>query len=418
MSQAPDSQEHSPVAAGHSLSERRWAALDWLAAALLGAWSAVAVRGGPGGGHLEDLPGFRLHQAPHVSLLLLLACVALASLPIGLRRRWPLPVFAVVSGASVVLTVCGRSPLGVGILLALAGYSVVTQESRRLALRGLVVAEVALAGAFVVGLAAFGAGAFGVLIPLAASWFVGDSVAARRAYLAAEAEQARQAGVIEAQRARQTLREERMAIARELHDVVAHGLTVIAVQAGVGRRLADRQPDQAASTTLRTIEETARTAQEELRVVLELLRDGDRQSAALAPAPGLGDLGALAETLRAAGTPVELHTTGSERRLSPALELTVYRIVQEALTNVAKHAPGARATVELAVTAEGVRVVVEDDGGRSNEQLPETPLQSGSEHGIVGMRERVAAFGGSLQAEPLPGRGFRISAVLPLSEAS
>ena len=338
-------------------------------------------------------------------------------MPIGLRRRWPLPVLAAVTGATVVLTVCGRSPLGVGILLALAGYTVVTQESRRLALRGLVVAEVALAGALVVGLAAFGAGAFGALIPLAVSWFVGDSVAARRAYLAAEAEQARQAGVIEAQRARQTLREERMAIARELHDVVAHGLTVIAVQAGVGRRLAGRQPDRA-EATLRTIEETARTAQEELGVVLELLRDGDSQSAELAPAPGLGDLEALAETLRAAGTPVELHTTGGERRLSPALELTVYRIVQEALTNVAKHAPGARATVELAITAQDVSVVVEDDGGRSSEQEPETPQQSGSEHGIVGMRERVAAFGGSLQAEPLPGRGFRISAVLPRSEAS
>ncbi len=327
-------------------------------------------------------------------------------------------MLAVVTGATVVLTVCGRSPLGVGILLALAGYTVVTQESRRLALRGLVVAEVALAGALVVGLAAFGAGAFGVLIPLAVSWFVGDSVAARRAYLAAEAEQARQAGVIEAQRARQTLREERMAIARELHDVVAHGLTVIAVQAGVGRRLAGRQPDQAEST-LRTIEETARTAQEELRVVLELLRDGDRQSAELDPrARALRDLeGSRGDAAgrRHAGRAAH---HGSERRLSPALELTVYRIVQEALTNVAKHAPGARATVELAVTAEGVSVVVEDDGGRSSEQEPETPLQSGSEHGIVGMRERVAAFGGSLQAEPLPGRGFRISAVLPLSEAS
>jgi signal transduction histidine kinase len=404
---------------GNGLRGRRCAALDWLAAALLGAWSAVAVLNGTVGGHPpEGLPSFHLRhvQVPHVSSLLLLACVALASLPVGLRRRWPLPALAVMTGATVVLTVCGRSPLGVSILLALAGYTVVTQESRRLALRGLVVAEVALAGAFAVGLAAFGAGAFGVLIALAVSWFVGDSVAARRAYLAAEAEQTRQAGVIEAQRARQTLREERMAIARELHDVVAHSLTVIAVQAGVGRRLTGRQPDQAEST-LRTIEETARTAQEELRVVLELLRDGGRQSAELAPAPGLGDLGALAETLRAAGTPVELHTTRSGRRLSPALELTVYRIVQEALTNVARHAPGARATVELAITAEDVSVVVEDDGGRSSEQEPETPPQSGSEHGIVGMRERVAAFGGSLQAEPLPGHGFRISAVLPLSEA-
>jgi signal transduction histidine kinase len=345
------------------------------------------------------------------------ACVVVAALPIGLRRRWPLPVLVVVTGATAVLAICGSSPLGVGILLALAGYSVVTQQSRHLALRAIVGAEAALGGAIVVGLLAFDTAAFGVLIPLVVAWFVGDSVAARRAYLAAQAEQARQAAVIEAQRARQTLREERMAIARELHDVVAHGLTVISVQAGVGRRLASRQPDQA-ETTLRTIEETARTAQEELGVVLELLRDGDRQGAELAPAPGLAELEALAETMRAAGTPVELHRTGSDRRLSPALELTVYRIVQEALTNVAKHAPGARATVELAVTAQSVRVVVEDDGGTPGEGPSQAALSSGSEHGIVGMRERVAAFGGSLEAGPLPGRGFRISTALPLSEAS
>jgi signal transduction histidine kinase len=390
-----------------------------VAAAVLGAWSAVALRGSGDSPFPQGLPVFHLRHVlvPYVSPLLLLACVLLASLPIGLRRRWPLPVLAVVTGATTVLALSGRTPLPVGILLALAGYTVVTQESRRLALRSIVLAEAALAGALAVGLAAFGAGAFGVLIPLAVAWFVGDSVAARRAYLVAEAEQARQAGVIEAQRAYQTLREERMAIARELHDVVAHGLTVIAVQAGVGRRLTGRQPDRAEST-LRTIEETARTAQEELRVVLELLRDGDTLSAGLAPAPGLSDLEGLAQTLRTAGTPVELHTTGSDQRLSPALELTVYRIVQEALTNVAKHAPGAQATVELAITAEDVSVVVEDGGGRSSEREPQSPLQSGSEHGIVGMRERVAAFGGSLQAEPLPGHGFRLSAVLPRSEAS
>ena len=310
--------------------------------------ASAKTNGAAGSPPPEFLPSFHLRhvQVPHVSSLLLLACVALASLAIGLRRRRPLPVLVVVTGATAVLAVCGSSPLAIGILLALAGYTVVTQLSRRLALRAIVGAEVALGAAVVAGLVAFGAAAFGVLIPLAVSWFVGDSVAARRAYLAAEAEQARQAVVIEAERARQTLREERMAIARELHDVVAHGLTVIAVQAGVARRLAARQPDQS-QTTLRTIEETARTAQEELHVVLGLLRDGDRQGAEFAPAPGLADLGALAETLRAAGTPVELRLAAAQRRLSPALELTVYRIVQEALTNVAKHAPGAQATVEL-----------------------------------------------------------------------
>ena len=403
---------------GNGPSDRRWAMLDWLAVAALGAWSAIAVHQGPVGGNPPlGLPGFHLRQEHHVPVLLLEACVVLASLPIGLRRRWPLRVFIVVTGATAVLAICGSSPLGVGILLALAGYTVVTQEPRRLALRAVIVAEVALGAAVLVGLVTFSAAAFGLLIPLAVSWFVGDNVAARRAYLAAQAEQARQAAVIEAQRVRQTLREERMAIARELHDVVAHGLTVISVQAGVGRRLASRQPDQA-ETTLRTIEETARTAQEELGVVLGLLRDGDRQGAELAPAPGLGDLEALAATLRAAGTPVELHRTGSDRRLSPALELTAYRIVQEALTNVAKHAPGARATVELAVTAQSVRVVVEDDGRTPGERASKAPLSSGSEHGIVGMRERVAAFGGSLEAGPLSDGGFRVRAVLPLSEAS
>ena len=171
-------------------------------------------------------------------------------------------------------------------------------------------------------------------------------------------------------------------------------------------------------TTLRTIEETARTAQEELGVVLGLLRDGDRQGAELAPAPGLADLEALAETMRAAGTPVELHTTGTDRQLSPALELTAYRIVQEALTNVAKHAPGAEATVGLAVTPQSVSIVVEDHGGTSSQGASEPPSRSGSEHGIVGMRERVAAFGGSLEAAPLPDGGFCVTAVLPLGGVS
>ena len=196
-----------------------------------------------------------------------------------------------------------------------------------------------------------------------------------------------------------------MAIARELHDVVAHSLTVISVQAGVGRRLAGRQPDQA-ETTLRTIEETARTAQEELGVVLGLLRDGDGRGADLAPAPGLADLEALAATMRASGTPVELHIAGADRQLSPALELTAYRIVQEALTNVAKHAPGPRPRCELAVTPQSVSIVVEDHGGTASQGASEPPSRPGSEHGIVGMRERVAAFGGSLRPRLCPTVAF------------
>ena len=186
-------------------------------------------------------------------------------------------------------------------------------------------------------------------LPLVAGWFIGDSVAARRRYLAGLAAQAERARAAEAERARQQVREERVRIARELHDVVAHTLAVITVQAGVGRRLMAKRPEEA-GTALESIETIGRTAQEELRVVLGLLRDEENRTAALAPAPRLVDVKELVETVRASGTPVDLQMSGTDRPLSPALELSVYRVVQEALTNVVKHAPGARATVDLTVS--------------------------------------------------------------------
>ena len=141
-----------------------------------------------------------------------------------------------------------------------------------------------------------------------------------------------------------------MRIAHELHDVVAHTLAVITVQAGVGRRLMAKHPEEG-STALESIEMIGRTAQDELRVVLGLLRDEETGAAALAPAPRLVDLKELAETVRASGTPVELRLSGTDRQLSPALELSIFRVVQEALTNVVKHAAGARAMVDVTVSA-------------------------------------------------------------------
>ncbi len=199
-------------------------------------------------------------------------------------------------------------------------------------------------------------------LPLVAGWFIGDSVAARRRYLAGLAEQAERERAAEAERARQQVREERVRIARELHDVVAHTLAVMTVQAGVGRRLMARRPEEA-STALESIETIGRTAQDELRVVLGLLRDEENGTAALAPAPRLVDVKELVETVRASGTPVDLHMSGTDRPLSPALELSVYRVVQEALTNVVKHAPGACAAVDLAVSDREIRLDVTDDGG-------------------------------------------------------
>jgi signal transduction histidine kinase len=251
--------------------------------------------------------------------------------------------------------------------------------------------------------------------PLVAGWFVGDSVAARRRYLAGLAEQAERERVAAVERASQQATAERVRIAREMHDVVAHTLAVMTVQAGVGRRLMAKHPEEASAAlaALESIETIGRTAQDELRVVLGLLRDEDT-TAALAPAPKLAELKELAETVRASGTAVELRMSGTDRQLSPALELSIYRVVQEALTNVVKHAPGAQATVDIEVSGTGIHLDVTDDGGPADGPAPPEGERG---HGIVGMRERIGAFGGWLDAGPRTGRGFRVTAEIPIDDA-
>jgi len=179
-----------------------------------------------------------------------------------------------------------------------------------------------------------------------------------------------------------------------------------------------KRPEEA-GTALESIEMIGRTAQDELRVVLGLLRDEQAGAAELAPAPGLVDVKELAEHVRASGTPVELRMSGTDRQLSPALELSVYRVVQEALTNVVKHAPGARATVDLAVSDRQVRIEVADDGGPAGRPAGDDArlASPGTGHGVVGMRERIGAFGGWLVAEPLADRGFHVLAEVPIEGA-
>jgi len=203
--------------------------------------------------------------------------------------------------------------------------------------------------------------------------------------------------------------------------VVAHTLAVITVQAGVGRRLAAKRPEEA-SAALESIETIGRTAQDELRVVLGLLREEEAATAPLAPAPRLADVATLVAAVRASGTPVELHMTGADRQLSPALELSVYRVIQEALTNVVKHAPGASAAIDLAVSASQVRLEVADDGGPAGDRGPASEPRAkgygpGTGQGIVGMRERIGAFGGRLAAGPGADRGYRVIAEIPIEGA-
>ena len=389
------------------IAEWRWLATSVLTACA--AWAVLAVMSGPQ----------PLARTPRLIFVFLLCSMLI------MLRRWPLPVLGVAALISGLAVASGAASLAVVILLGLASYLVASSLPRKASIYA------ALATAVVLGVA-LGyhalAGRGGSLpsdsvlgfAPLAAGWFVGDAVATRRRYLAGLAEQAEREHAAEAERARQEVREERVRIARELHDVVAHTLAVITVQAGVGRRLMAKRPEQAA-IALDSIETIGRTAQDELRVVLALLRDERIGPAALTPAPRLVDIKELVHTVQASGTPVELRTSDADRQLSPALELSIYRVVQEALTNVVKHAPGARATVDLAVSDQAVRIEVTDDGGPA--RLPAdvgSPDAAGADlgHGIVGMRERTGAFGGWLVAEPLPGRGFHVLAEIPLEGAA
>jgi signal transduction histidine kinase len=204
---------------------------------------------------------------------------------------------------------------------------------------------------------------------------------------------------------------ERGRIARELHDVIAHSVSLMGVQAGAVERVLERDPDRAREA-LRSIQATARESVGELRRLLGILR-ADQEPAGLAPQPGLGALAALIEESRRAGLPTELAVDGEARPLPAGVELSAYRVAQEALTNVRKHAPGARTSVVVRYGPDDLELCVRNAAAATNGAEP----ASGTSHGLVGMRERVALYGGSLEARPEPGGGFLVRARLPVEVA-
>jgi signal transduction histidine kinase len=208
-------------------------------------------------------------------------------------------------------------------------------------------------------------------------------------------------------KARLAVAEERARIARELHDVVAHNLSIMVVQAGAERRaLGDERPET--SEVLSTIEATGRSAMAEMRRLLGMLRRSDDELA-LAPQPSLRHLGSLVEQVREAGMPVELRVEGDERPIPPGIDLSAYRIVQEALTNALKHAGPAHARVTVRYGERELDIEIADDGAGVNGDAPP------GGHGLVGMRERVALFGGDLDTGRQSGGGYAVRARLPLA---
>jgi signal transduction histidine kinase len=241
----------------------------------------------------------------------------------------------------------------------------------------------------------------------------GEAVRTRRAHARALEERAALLERERDEKARRAVEAERQRIARELHDVIAHNVSVMVVQAGAGRRIAEERPQETVEL-LRSIEATGRQALGEMRRLLGVLRQERVSEGEREPQPGMDGLARLLDQVRDAGLPVELAVEGRPRRLAPGVDLSAYRIVQEALTNTLKHAGPAAAQVRVCYTDDVLEIRVKDDGRGSS-------LESGNGRspgqGLVGMRERVALFGGELKAGPKTGGGYEVVATLPIDPA-
>ncbi|MFH7596587.1 sensor histidine kinase [Streptomyces racemochromogenes] len=258
-----------------------------------------------------------------------------------------------------------------------------------------------------------------MVVPFALAWVMGDSLRTRRAYYAQLVERNQRLEKEREAQAKVAVAAERARIARELHDVVAHNVSVMVVQADGAAYVMDVAPEQA-KEALQTISGTGRQALAEMRRLLGVLRTGEPQeSEDYVPQPDVEQIEVLVEQVRAAGLTVDFEVEGTPRKLPSGVELTAYRIVQEALTNTRKHGgPDARASVRLVYFDDGLGLLVEDDGRGAAHELYEDGGADGAGHGLIGMRERIGMVGGTLDAGPRPGGGFRISALLPLKKGN
>jgi signal transduction histidine kinase len=394
-------------------------ALIALAVAVLGAGSALGAR----------------HQGEHVPVAAT-AILAAMGLILYARRRFPGSVVVVMALLVAGLAALGTSLEGGFIAVLISSYSAAVYGGRRLAFGLATATVIVLLG---IGIpVALGATwlptvtLVRILLAAGGAWLVGlvirGQFSARSAHLEIMTERAELSAARQQEEARRATMAERLRIARELHDVVAHHLSVVVIQAQGAQRTIGRDPGRAMAA-MTQVEQTGRTALEEMRGLLGLLRSGEQADdgadgadadpgggagqARLAP-PGLADIGALAQEMRAAGLQVTVHTAGEPGEIREDVSLTVYRIVQEALTNVVKHAGPATATVTLTF-GDTLDINVTDDGrGAAAGLAAGIP---GARHGTVGMRERVAMLNGHLAVGPRPGGGFRVHATIPLEES-
>ncbi|MGF1240842.1 sensor histidine kinase [Streptomyces sp. 2-6] len=371
--------------------------------------SAVAVEGTP------DHHG-SLGAALAVSVVL---CVTVA-----LRRRMPEKMVLLAAAAGLAQLIGNVETLVADFAMLVIVYTVAAIGARwasRFALAGgMCAATLAQIRWPEERASAWGQIALAVFqtVPFALAWVLGDSMRTRRAYFAQLEERAARLEKEREAQAQVAVAAERARIARELHDVVAHNVSVMVVQADGAAYVLDAAPDQA-KKALETISSTGRQALAEMRRLLGVLRTGEHQEGGeYVPQPDVEQIEDLVEQCRESGLPVDFRIEGTPRPLPSGVELTAYRIVQEALTNTRKHGgPNAGASVRLVYFDDGLGLLVEDDGQGAPHELYEDGGVDGQGHGLIGMRERVGMVGGTLDAGPRPGGGFRISALLPLKPA-
>ncbi|MFD7610325.1 sensor histidine kinase [Streptomyces sp. NPDC059828] len=357
---------------------------------------------------------------PLAAVLVLLLCLAVA-----LRRRASEKMLLLVAAVGVAQLALDIQVNAADFAMLVIIYTVAAHEGPRWASR------LALAG----GLAAaplaqlrWPEGNMGIgqrivvttvmAVPFALAWVLGDSLRTRRAYFAQLEERATRLEQEREAQSKVAVAAERARIARELHDVVAHNVSVMVVQADGAAYVMDTAPDQARQA-LETISTTGRQALAEMRRLLGVLRTSDApESGEYVPQPDVQQIEDLVERVRESGLEVDFKIEGTPRPLPSGVELTAYRIVQEALTNTRKHGgPDAGASVRLVYFDDGLGLLVEDDGRGASHEMYEDGGADGKGHGLIGMRERVGMVGGTLDAGPRPGGGFRISALLPLKPA-
>jgi signal transduction histidine kinase len=397
----------------HSLASDGALAGVVLVAMLVGAFADGSH--GPGG------PTFGTRSPEPLSVVLMVLGAAV----LVFRRRAPLPVLLCTSGLTLVEILTRRQPAPVVFCAVIALYTVAARTDRPTTWR-VGVATMTVLTAFAL---AFGPGPWytqenlGIFAWTGMASAAGDAVRSRRAFVDAIRERAERAERTREEEARRRVAEERLRIARDLHDVVAHHIALVNVQAGVASHVMDKRPDQA-KEALAHVREASRSALNELRATVGLLRQSGDPAAPTEPASGLAHLDGLLDTFRNAGLPVEFAANGAVNdsavndgahpvhRLPAAVDLAAYRIIQEALTNVRKHAGGsAKAEVSVVRVGSTVEITVLDDG--KGDPGP-TDNADGGGHGLIGMRERVTALDGTLSAGPRYGGGFRIQAILPV----